>query len=109
MTSILQQLLPIAFTTTSIYVVFIVFLLDKYIELYKRNDPVTGIFFGGSIVVLLAFGLGGVATGLLLGIELQLAPVGWVKTGGYMLGVSIMVLFVGTLGIAIFVLREYQP
>jgi len=103
------QLLPIAFTSTSIYVVFIVFLLDKYIEFQKQDDPVTEMFFVVSVIVLIAFGLGIIATVVLLYMTLGVLSSEWLWEASLFLLLSVVILALGTFFLGAAILHEYQP
>jgi hypothetical protein len=94
---IANQLLSVAFTTTSIYVVLIIFILDKYTTYEHRDDPQTEFMLWGGSIVLLAFVLSSVASVLLLFVVLGCIPPGFSRGAGFVLGLSTVVLFFGTM------------
>jgi len=101
--SLVSTLLSIGATVTSIYVIVLVFIFDKYQELEYNAAPRAKIYFGSGAVLLFSFLLSGVGTISLLVIRLQIISVPAVIPG-YAILTSFTILVIGNLVIGIFVL-----
>jgi hypothetical protein len=108
-TELTGRLLSVAFTNTSIYVVFIVFLLDKYVQLESKKAQTANLFYYGTFVVLGAFALSFVATVGLMFVTLGLIDSFVLVSMGYLLTLSVFVLFAGTLWLGLSLLLGDSP
>ncbi len=100
---LVDSLLPISATVTSIYVVVLVFVFDKYHNLEYRAVPEAWIFFFSGIVLSGSFVIAGMSTLWLLGLELDVVS-SHAKLSGYALGASFVLLVVGNLFLGAFVI-----
>lgn len=100
---LVSTLLSIGSTVTSIYVIVLVFIFDKYQELEHKAAPRARVYFGSGVILILSFLLSGVGAVSLLMIKLRIISAPAVIPG-YAIVASFIILVIGNLVIGTFVL-----
>lgn len=98
---VIDSLLPIGATVSSIYIVILTFIFSKYEEIGVPATPGSTVYFSSGSLLLLSFISGAVGTLWMLGMRIMILPYNLVPA--YLLGGSFLILLCGTtlLGIGV--------
>ncbi|MDB2262131.1 hypothetical protein PM035_14235 [Halorubrum ezzemoulense] len=92
--TLIETLLPIGTTITSIYIVALTFIFSQYEDIPSTATPGARVYFWNGLVLLVSFILAVVSTLWMLGIKLNLFS--YSRQPAYVIAMSLMTLAVGT-------------